>query len=193
VIVGEAVVPGDVVIGVRSSGIHSNGLTLARRALFQQAGQKADEYVPELGCKLGEELLKPTHIYVAPVMDMLRHELPVRALVHITSDGFLNLNRIVADVGFRLDNLPKPQPIFDLVQASGNVSLAEMYRVFNMGIGFCVVVPNDGRTVELVERLFAAHRFQTVVIGQVVEDDATRVFLPKQNLVGEGDEFRPTA
>ena len=68
-----------------------------------------------------------------------------------------------------------------------------MYRVFNMGIGFCVVVPDDGRTVELVERSFAAHRFQTLVIGHVVEDTARRVFLPKQNLVGEGDEFRPAA
>ena len=77
VIAGKDVVPGDLVIGVRRSGIHSNGLTLARRALFKEA----DEYVPDLGGKLGEELLKPTHIYVAPVMDMLRQHLPIRALV----------------------------------------------------------------------------------------------------------------
>jgi phosphoribosylformylglycinamidine cyclo-ligase len=193
VIVGKDVEPGDLVIGVRSSGIHSNGLTLARRALFQEAGFTPATYVSDLGGTVGDELLKPTHIYVSPVMDVLRQGLPIRALVNITSDGFLNLTRIAASVGFQIENLPKPQPIFDLIQATGNVSAAEMYRVFNMGIGFCMVVPNDAGIVDLVQRSFVARGFETLVIGQVIEDGARRVFLREQKLIGEGDEFRQAA
>jgi phosphoribosylformylglycinamidine cyclo-ligase len=105
----------------------------------------------------------------------------------------LNLTRIAASVGFQIENLPKPQPIFDLIQATGNVSAAEMYRVFNMGIGFCVVVPNDAEIVDLVQRSFVARGFETLVIGQVIEDGARRVFLREQKLIGEGDEFRQAA
>jgi phosphoribosylformylglycinamidine cyclo-ligase len=193
VIVGKDVEPGDRVIGVRSSGIHSNGLTLARRALFREAGLKPDTHVPELGGTVGEELLKPTHIYVAPVMDALREGLPVRALANITGDGFLNLTRIVANVGFEIDALPAPHPIFGLIQTSGHVSPAEMYRVFNMGIGFCVVVPDDTRVVASVQRCFATHGFEALVIGRVIANESRRVLLREQKLVGEGDEFREVA
>jgi phosphoribosylformylglycinamidine cyclo-ligase len=190
VIVGQHVEPGDLIIGVRSSGIHSNGLTLARRALFGEARLRPDEHVAELGCRVGEELLKPTHIYVAPVLDLLRRELPVRALAHVTGDGLLNLPRIAATVGFRIESLPKPPPIFDLIQKSGNVTAAEMFRVFNMGIGFCVIVPSDPGIAETVRQCLADHGFEASVIGRVVEDEAKRVLLVEQNLVGEGDRFR---
>jgi len=190
VIVGKDVEPGDRVIGIRSSGIHSNGFTLARHALFREAGLKADTHVLALGCTVGEELLKPTHIYVAPVMDALRQGLPLRALANITGDGFLNLTRIAANVGFEIDALPAAPPIFDLIQTSGHVSLAEMYRVFNMGIGFCVVVPDDAQIVESVRHCFTAHGFEAVVIGRVIENEPRRVLLREQKLVGEGDEFR---
>ena len=106
IIVGRGVKPGDAIVGFASSGIHSNGFTLARKALFEAGGLKADEPVAELGTTVGEELLKPTRIYVKPVMDLLRANVPVRALAHITSDGFLNLARIDAQVGFRVDRLP---------------------------------------------------------------------------------------
>jgi len=200
IILGERVAPGDVIVGVRSSGVHSNGLTLARKALFEAGGLRPDQEMPELGRTVGEELLRPTDIYVRPVMDLLNTQrLPIRALVHVTGDGFLNLARIKATVGFDLDNLPEPQRIFGLIQDLGNVSTPEMYRVFNMGIGFCVIVPDDRAVLRAVERTFAAHRgstgqtFETRQIGKVVADERKRVFLRKQSLVGEGDEFRPAS
>jgi len=192
VIVGRDVKPGDAIVGFASSGIHSNGFTLARKALFDTGGLKHDEQVAELGTSVGEELLKPTRIYVAPVMELLRGDVPIRALAHITSDGFLNLARIEARVGFRLDRLPPPQPIFELIERSGRVAKAEMHRVFNMGIGFCVIVPADASVVGQVEAAARAHGFDAQVIGQVIEDPAKRVFLPQHNLVGEGDTFTAT-
>lgn len=191
IILGQHVAPGDVIVGVRSSGVHSNGLTLARKALFEVGGLTAEQSMAELGCTVGQELLRPTDIYVRPVMDLLKTQrVPVRALVHITSDGFLNLARIKAAVGFKLDTLPDPQPIFRLIQDLGRVPDPEMYRVFNMGIGFCLIVPDDFKVLRAVEETFAAHRFDTHVIGKVVADERRRVSLPKQNLVGEGQEFR---
>src|SRR5262245_46251664 len=200
IILGEHVAPGDVVIGVRSSGVHSNGLTLARKALFEVGGLKPDQRVSELGSTVGEELLRPTDIYVRPVMDLLNTQrLPIRALVNITGDGLLNLTRIKAAVSFKLDALPEPQPIFRLIQKLGNVSRAEMYRGFNMGVGFCLIVPNDRAVVRAVEQTFRAHRGSVAAgleahpIGEVIADDRRRVFLPKENLIGEGDEFRRAA
>jgi phosphoribosylformylglycinamidine cyclo-ligase len=191
IILGEHVSPGDLIVGVRSSGIHSNGLTLARKVLFEVGGLKIDQNMAGLGCTVGEELLRPTDIYVRPVMDLLkRQRVPVRALVNITSGGFLNLPRIKAAVGFRLDTLPDPQQIFRLIQDLGRVPEPEMYRVFNMGIGFCLIVPDDFKIIRTVERTFATHRFETHVIGKIVADGRRRVSLPKQGLVGEGQEFR---
>jgi len=191
IILGQHVAPGDVIVGIRSSGVHSNGLTLARKALFEVGGLTVDQHMAELRCTVGEELLRPTDIYVRPVMDLLKKQrVPVRALVNITSDGFLNLARIKAAVGFRLDALPDPQPIFRLIQDLGRVPEPEMYRVFNMGIGFCLIVPDDVTVLRAVEATFAAHRFETHMIGKVVADESRRVSLPKQNLVGEGAEFR---
>jgi phosphoribosylformylglycinamidine cyclo-ligase len=196
IVLGEQVRPGDAIVGIRSSGVHSNGLTLARKALFEDGRYRADQHVAALGRTVGEELLQPTDIYVKPVLDLLnRQRLPVRALVNITSDGFLNLARIKPAVGFRLDALPEPQPIFRLIQAAGNVSPAEMYRVFNMGIGFCLIVPDDPAVLRAVEATFAAYpasagaRFEARRIGTVVADERRRVVLPAQGLVGEGDVF----
>jgi phosphoribosylformylglycinamidine cyclo-ligase len=190
IIVGRDVVPGDVIVGVRSSGIHSNGLTLARRALFDQGKLELDQYVPQLGCKLGDELLRQTHIYVKPVLELLSsRDAAPRALVNITSDGFLNLARIDANVGFRIDSLPEPQPIFELIQTTGNVPAREMYGVFNMGIGFCLIVEDDVSRLRAVEEAFGEYKFETHIIGRVVADERKRVFLTKQHLVGEGDRF----
>lgn len=191
VIVGREVSPGDVVVGVLSSGVHSNGYTLARKALFEQGGLRPDQHVGELGCTVGEELLRPTHIYVRPVVDLLyTQRVPIRALAHITGDGLLNLTRIAAAVGFRIDDPPPPPPIFDLIQKHGGVALREMYRVFNMGVGFCLVVEDRAAVLDAVAQTFRTHGFETRVIGQVVADARKRVVLPRQGLAGEGDEFR---
>ena len=198
IILGRDVAPGDVIMGVRSSGIHSNGFTLARRALFEAGGLAPDQYVAELGGSVGDELLRPTSIYVAPVVDLLRHRVLVKALVHITSDGLLNLGRIDNDrVGFRIDALPEPPPIFELIRTSGRVAEAEMYRVFNMGIGFCLIVPADSAVIETVTQAFATPRdtgaFEARVIGEVVADSRKRVILTRQRLVGEGDAFQSSS
>ena len=190
IILGREVAPGDIIIGVRSSGIHSNGFTLARRALLDEGKLKADQYVADLGRTVGEELLQPTHIYVRPVVDLVnRQQLPIRGLVHVTSDGFLNLARLDSRVGFHIDNLPEPPPIFDLIQGTGAIPTREMYRVFNMGIGFCLIVQDDESLIKAVTHAFAASSFETRIIGKVIADERKRVFLPEQGLVGEGDEF----
>ncbi|HEX5593120.1 MAG TPA: phosphoribosylformylglycinamidine cyclo-ligase [Solirubrobacterales bacterium] len=135
---GAAVEPGDVVIGLPSTGIHSNGYTLARSAL---AGIGLDEDPDgRLGRSLGEELLTPTQIYVKPIVALLRSEVDVRGLAHITSGGTKNLLRLVADVGYEIDDPLPVLPIFELIRERGGVSDEEMSEVFNMGCGFCVVV-----------------------------------------------------
>jgi phosphoribosylformylglycinamidine cyclo-ligase len=135
---GSTVKAGDAVIGLPSSGIHSNGYTLARTAL---EGLPLDED-PEgrLGRPLGEELLEPTEIYVKPVLELLRSEVEVHGLAHITSGGLGNLLRLAADVGYEIDDpLPVP-PVFELIRERASVPDAEMSDVFNMGCGFCCVV-----------------------------------------------------
>ncbi len=132
---GSTVQPGDAVIGLPSSGIHSNGYTLARSALD---GIPLDD--DRLGRPLGDVLLEPTEIYVKPVLELLRSEVDVRGLAHITSGGLGNLLRLAADVGYEIDDpLPTP-PVFGLIQERAGVSDDEMHDVFNMGCGFCCVV-----------------------------------------------------
>lgn len=188
-ILGNEITPGDVVVGLASTGIHSNGITLARRALFDQGSYDPEAQVEELGRSAGEELLTPTQIYVRPVWQMIERGLPVRGLYHITGDGLLNLNRGERPLGFELDWLPEPQPIFQLIQKSGDVEVAEMYRVFNMGVGFCVIVPEDH--VEPVRAIAGEYGIQSWALGRVVMDQRKRVWLRPVGLVGESEEFVP--
>lgn len=160
---GSACRPGDALIGLPSSGIHSNGLTLARRAL---ASLELDATPPELGgATVGDALLAPTAIYVRGVLELLRSGIPVHGLAHITGDGVLNLLRLGVEVGYEISApLPMP-PLFELIAARGGVGAAEMWEVFNMGCGFCAIVPRTaaGDAVALLER----HHPGTAVIGSV--------------------------
>src|SRR3954468_23657309 len=158
-VTGERVEPGDAVIGVPSSGVHSNGLTLARKALPDLA-----ETPPELGGQsVGDALLEPTLIYVRAVRELLDSEVEVRGLAHITGEGFLNLLRLEAEVGFKIETpLPVPE-IFSLIAERGGVEPAELYEVFNMGCGFCCVVP--AADAERAVALLATHHPGTAVIG----------------------------
>ncbi len=188
ILVGQEIRAGDAVIGLRSSGIHSNGLTLAREVFFKQARYQPDRYIGELGRTIGEELLEPTRIYVREVLQLLRAGLDIKALIHITSDGFLNLARVRAPVGYVLEALPEPQPIFTLLQGIGRVSDEEMFCVYNMGTGFCLVVAaaQADRTLETLGRL----GIEAFRLGHAVDDAGRRVHLVPRGLVGEGSRFR---
>ena len=188
IIIGRDLKPGDVVIGIPSSGIHSNGMTLTRRVFFEQAGAKIDTHFPELGCTLGEELLRPTVIYVPEILDVLDEISSVKAMIHITGDGLLNLPRVDAEIGFVLDDLPPPPPLFGLIEKLGGVSRAEMFEVYNMGIGFCVVV--DAGDADATLAILARHGRQASVIGHAVADPTKSVQLPREKLIGTGKKFR---
>lgn len=192
IVVGRDVKPGDVVVGLPSNGIHSNGLTLARRVLVGERGPEGYRDRPAAlgGASVGEELLRPTRIYVAEVMALLDAGVPVKALAHITGDGLLNLSRIAApDVGFVLDRLPEPEPIFGLLAEAAHVEPAEMYTTFNMGIGFCIVVAEADleRTLGLLRPLEP----RATVLGRAVADQERKMVLPGPGLTGTGKTFSP--
>lgn len=187
VLIGQHVEPGDLVVGLASSGLHSNGFTLARSALLETGRLRVDERPPDLGRTVGEELLEPTRIYVEPVLRMLDAGLRIKACVHVTGDGLLNLTRVAASVGFVIESMPEAPPIFSLIQRLGKVESAEMMRVFNMGVGFCIVVdPADAARVRsMAEEL--GH--PASVIGYAVSDVQRRIWLPRQRLIGAGKNF----
>ncbi len=180
IVTGDTIEPGDAVIGIPSSGVHSNGLTLARRAL-----PDLREAPPELGGRtVADELLEPTVIYVRAILELLRSDLDVRGLAHITGDGFLNLTRLTAPVGYRIDSpLPVP-PVFRLIAERGGVDEAELWEVFNMGCGFCVVVPAE--QAEAAVALVAQHHPGAAVIGATTSE-AGLVELTQAGLVGRKD------
>jgi phosphoribosylformylglycinamidine cyclo-ligase len=182
VVTGRRVEPGDALIGLPSSGIHSNGLTLARRVL-----EDLDERLD--GRTIGDLLLEPTAIYVQAVRELLASEVDVRGLAHITGDGLLNLLRLEADVGYRIDS-PLPVPlVFELIAERGGVEPAELYEVFNMGCGFCCVVPVAD--AEAAVELLAAHHPGAAVIGRTTTATGV-VELPRQGLRGTRRGFEAT-
>jgi phosphoribosylformylglycinamidine cyclo-ligase len=180
-ILGDALAPGDAVIGIASSGLHSNGYTLARRVLLKEGGFGLEDRIAALGSALGEELLRPTRIYVRGVFGLWEDNVETRGLAHITGDGVVNLCRLGTDVGFVLDDLPEPPAIFTLIQETGGIDDAEMFRVFNMGIGFVVVV-SDGSTVAALDSL-ASRGYDATRIGSVTDEEAT-VRILEPGLVG---------
>ncbi|MEW6381550.1 MAG: phosphoribosylformylglycinamidine cyclo-ligase [bacterium] len=155
VIEGQDLGGGDIIIGLSSSGLHSNGYSLARKIFFSQGSFTVDSYIPELGKTLGEELLTPTIIYVPLVNELLSRSLRIKALINITGDGLLNILRVKAQVKFTVTSLPDPPPVFPLMQQLGRISDDEMFRVFNMGIGFCILAhPDDFDAIKTVCQQF---------------------------------------
>jgi phosphoribosylformylglycinamidine cyclo-ligase len=187
VIDGGKVRAGDVVIGVRSNGIHSNGLSLARKAFFAGHGYAVSHKFDELDRTLGEELIRPTDIYVPEALEILGNVQGVNALINITGDGLLNLVRVAAPVGFVLDSLIEPHPIFALIQRHAGVDDSEMHEVFNMGVGFCYVVDPAGADAALA--ILERHGRAAQVIGHAVADAEKTVRLPAKNLAGRHKRF----
>lgn len=154
IINGSRVAAGDAVIGLASSGLHTNGYSLARKILFESAGYDPKQYVPEIGRVLGDALLEPHRCYAGPVFDVMEgHD--IHAIAHITGGGFYdNIPRVLpsdCQVTLERRNWPAP-PIFALIQEKGNVEDVEMYRTFNMGIGLVLIVPRE-QTPQIVEWL----------------------------------------
>jgi len=158
---GSKIQVGDVVLGITSSGLHSNGYTLARKVLLKQ--YDLDTVIPG-GVKLKDELLKPTRIYVRAVETLLDN-FNVHGLAHITGGGFKKLFRLT-DYGFNLRHFPPPPTIFDEIQKLGNISYQEMFSTFNMGIGFVAVIPKE----EEERALYQLNKyFETHILGEIVE------------------------
>ncbi len=178
---GETIEPGDALIGLASSGIHSNGLTLARKVLLEDAGMRLEEVVPELGRSLGEELLEPTTLYVRATNAVREKGVVPHGMAHITGDGLANLCRIGGGIDHVIDHLPAVPPIFGLIRSRGRVGEAEMYSVFNMGIGFVFVVADEdaAATSDALE----GAGYPSSRIGRVEAGDGA-VRLVEQGLIG---------
>jgi len=141
IITGDDISPGDALIGLPSSGIHTNGLTLARK-IFKQNGIGYKEKVKGLSRSVGLELLEPTTVYVRQVLKLVER-FDVRGMANITGGGLRNLIRLKKGVGFEIENPMKQNPIFKVMQELGNVTDEEMHQVFNMGMGYSLVVPEE--------------------------------------------------
>lgn len=171
IIDGRSIKPGDVVIGLESSGFHSNGYSLVRKAVFEEGRLKIDDQIPELGQTVGQVLLAPTRIYVQPILDVLLRKSgkPIlRGMAHITGGGLAdNLERILPeDCRVTIDRSAwEPPATFGWLSKLGNIDREEMFRVFNMGIGFVVVV--RPRAAEAVQSRLARHELKTWVLGHV--------------------------
>lgn len=186
-IIGQDIEPGDPLIGLASSGIHSNGLTLARRVLGADTPSSLERYLPECGRTVGEELLEPTRVYVPEVRAMLGAEMRVKALMHITGDGFLNLSRVAAPVGFWIEALPEPPAIFTVLQDLGKLSDAEMFQVYNMGLGLGVVVSETD--VERTIALAAQHGSRAWRLGTAVASARRTISIEPRGLTSQGGRF----
>jgi phosphoribosylformylglycinamidine cyclo-ligase len=187
IVTGDRIAPGDALLGLPSSGLHSNGFTLARRALLEQGGLRLDESPPELGRTVADELLEPTEIYVRAIGDLLAADVEVRGLAHITGDGLLNLLRLNPAAGFEIDGPLPAQPVFALIAELGAVPEAEMQRVFNMGTGFVCVTAQD--EAEDALEVLRRHHPDAARIGSVTAEAGT-VRLPEAGLVGDAGGFR---
>ena len=163
----ELVRPGDVVIAMRSSGLHSNGFSLVRHVFFQTAGWELDREVPEFGTTLGEQLLTPTRLYTLPCLALVK-QVEVHAMSHITGGGLAaNLARVVPPtVSVRVDRSTwTPQPVFGLVGQRGSVSQADLDLALNMGVGMVALVAPEAADAAL--RLLAEHGVDAWIAGDV--------------------------
>ncbi len=165
---GQSIAAGQVLIGLPSSGCHSNGYSLIRKVLLKDAKLDTNEYYEQFSKTLGEELLTPTKIYVKAIKHLLTNDVQIKGMSHITGGGFYeNVPRMLKEgMGVTIDVNTFPRPaIFDLIQEKGNIEQAEMYNVFNMGIGFLLAV--EPGEVDTVMSLLNEIQETAYVVGEV--------------------------
>ncbi len=189
IICGTNIKLGDVIIGLRSSGLHSNGISLARRILFKQWGGKYKPYeVPDgLGREIVYEVLEPTRIYVKPLLRTVE-EVEVKAAVHITGDAYLKFDRLAKfskGIGFEFNNF-RPQPIFELIQKTagelgGILTDEEMFKTFNMGWGFAIIVHKADRdkAIDVLEKT----ETQTEEIGHITDFEGIKILYKGKKII----------
>jgi phosphoribosylformylglycinamidine cyclo-ligase len=184
---GSTVRPDDVVIGLLSSGLHSNGYSLARHALFRKGGMSLSDVVPGTGRRLADTLLQPTRVYVKAAEALWAAGITPHGMAHISGGGLLNLARLAADVSYELDAMVPMPEIFTLIAERGNIPQATMYATFNMGIGFCIVVSKNDQQAAL-DALKQAGEDATR-LGWVTARPGKTVSVPSAGLLGHGDTF----
>lgn len=176
IINGSSISPGDTVIGLASSGVHSNGFSLVRKLLLEQSGYSLHDEIPELGGKLGDALLTPTKIYVKPLLDLLE-KVNVKGMAHITGGGFIeNIPRMLpanVNVDIRYGSWPI-LPIFELMQSKGSIANRDMFTTYNMGIGLVLVV-SEGDAQQTLELLKASGE-EAYIIGSVTPGESVVTF-----------------
>ena len=177
IITGEKIKPGNIIIGFQSSGIHSNGLTLVRKVLFKKWGGKFNAFARPKGFKreLIFECLEPTKIYVKPFLKIAKR-FKILGAVHITGDAYLKFKKLNRKVGFEFNNF-KPRPIFNLIQETGKISLKEMFRTFNMGWGFAIIIKNKDAN-KILESL-RKQKIEAEIIGRVIKEK--QIFINYKN------------
>ena len=168
IIDGSTIQVGEVLIGIASSGLHSNGYSLARKIVAERLGGDLDAILPELGAPLGEVLLRPTRIYVKPILNLLR-DFQIQGMAHITGGGLLeNVPRMLPRHGralIRTASWPKPA-IFEVLRSAGQLAAEELYRTFNYGIGLVMVARREDAN-DIIDRLHGM-REEAFVIGEIV-------------------------
>jgi phosphoribosylformylglycinamidine cyclo-ligase len=176
IIDGSSITVGDKLIGLASSGLHSNGYSLARKVCFERLGLSIDSFVPELGKPLGEALLTPTRIYVKAILNLLR-DFQIKGMAHITGGGLLeNIPRVLPRHCRALihKNSWEIPAIFQLLREGGNIDEIEMHRTFNNGIGMVLIVPE--REVEDIMVRLSGLKETAYIIGEITkagEDEAS--------------------
>jgi len=185
-VLGDKIKPGDIIFGIESNGLHSNGYSLARKVLLDN--HTVNDEVD--GIKIGEALLEPTLIYVQEILELIK-EAEIHGLANITGGAFLKLARLLRqskeELGVLLDNMPDPLPIFKLMKKLGNISNKEMYKTFNMGIGFCIIAPasEEQKIIDICKK----HGKKAQRIGSITNKKKIVVELPAETLEYPADKY----
>lgn len=178
---GKRIKPGDSIVGLKSSGLHSNGYTLARKILLEK--YQIDDTAEFLSTTVGKELLKPTAIYTEAVLQVLEaYGNDIHGLAHVTGGGFTKLRRLNSKVDYVLDKMPSVSGVFKQMQIDGNVTFEEMYRTFNMGIGFCLIISKN--VVNEVVKMLAQKKSKGMIVGSIKRNGTGETFVRTEEMVG---------